>query len=258
MMPLFQSLIARSSLVRRRSCNRAGHRGHSLPGSLPRMEPKKTWDGYRSFSYLVEGEDYRSFELAARARPRRADVVPLGRRGRGARRPAAARVGLHLAARARRHRARRLGRQRRVHPARPRVVRVRGPGGHRASTPSSRTSSTAPATITSAGGWKWTDVIARPRACTWPTSRTARRCSSATSVADIERAHETGRIALGRLDRGRGADRERARPDRRPLRPRRADARRHVQRVQPARAAACAIPATVASPTFGRAGGHAG
>ena len=28
------------------------------------MEPKKHWDGYRSFSYLVAGEDYRVFDLA--------------------------------------------------------------------------------------------------------------------------------------------------------------------------------------------------
>lgn len=27
------------------------------------MEPKKRWDGYRSFSYLKSGEDYREFEL---------------------------------------------------------------------------------------------------------------------------------------------------------------------------------------------------
>ncbi len=27
------------------------------------MEPKKRWDGYRSFSYLVAGEDYREFDL---------------------------------------------------------------------------------------------------------------------------------------------------------------------------------------------------
>jgi membrane dipeptidase len=28
------------------------------------MEPKKSWDGYRSFSFLVPGEDYREFELS--------------------------------------------------------------------------------------------------------------------------------------------------------------------------------------------------
>jgi hypothetical protein len=27
------------------------------------VEPKKRWDGYRSFSYLAAGADYRPFEL---------------------------------------------------------------------------------------------------------------------------------------------------------------------------------------------------
>ena len=42
------------------------------------MEPKKTWDGYRSFSYLVEGEDYQSFELAPEIGRVEPFVVPLG------------------------------------------------------------------------------------------------------------------------------------------------------------------------------------
>ena len=31
------------------------------------MEPKKRWDGYRSFSYLEAGRDYREFELPPQA-----------------------------------------------------------------------------------------------------------------------------------------------------------------------------------------------
>ncbi len=41
------------------------------------MGPKKRWDGYRSFSYLVEGEDYRAFDLAAEIERVPPYVVPL-------------------------------------------------------------------------------------------------------------------------------------------------------------------------------------
>jgi len=41
------------------------------------MEPKKRWDGYRSFDYLVEGEDYRAFELAPQIARVEPYVVPL-------------------------------------------------------------------------------------------------------------------------------------------------------------------------------------
>lgn len=41
------------------------------------MEPKKRWDGYRSFGYLVEGEDYRAFDLAPQIARVEPYVVPL-------------------------------------------------------------------------------------------------------------------------------------------------------------------------------------
>lgn len=41
------------------------------------VPPKKRWDGYTSFSYLVEGEDYRSFELSPQIGRVEPYVVPL-------------------------------------------------------------------------------------------------------------------------------------------------------------------------------------
>lgn len=41
------------------------------------MGAKKAWDGYRSFSYLEEGEDYRAFELAPQIGRVEPYVVPL-------------------------------------------------------------------------------------------------------------------------------------------------------------------------------------
>lgn len=41
------------------------------------MEPKDRWDGYRSFSYLVHGEDYRMFDLAPQIDRIERYVVPL-------------------------------------------------------------------------------------------------------------------------------------------------------------------------------------
>jgi membrane dipeptidase len=40
-------------------------------------EPKKRWDGYRSFDYLVEGEDYRAFALSPQIGRVEPYVVPL-------------------------------------------------------------------------------------------------------------------------------------------------------------------------------------
>ena len=41
------------------------------------MEPKKHWDGYTSFSYLVEGEDYVPFEMAPQVGRVAPTIVPL-------------------------------------------------------------------------------------------------------------------------------------------------------------------------------------
>ena len=41
------------------------------------MEPKKHWDGYTSFSYLVEGEDFVPFEMAPQIGRVAPTIVPL-------------------------------------------------------------------------------------------------------------------------------------------------------------------------------------
>jgi membrane dipeptidase len=41
------------------------------------VEPKKRWDGYRSFDYLVAGEDYRAFDLAPQIDRVPPYIVPL-------------------------------------------------------------------------------------------------------------------------------------------------------------------------------------
>jgi membrane dipeptidase len=158
------------------------------------MEPKKRFDGYRSFSYLVPGEDFVEYELAPQIGRVAASLVPLGAEGE--------------------ERAERLLRE-------TVCISLHEHGGI---APLDWDDNDAyirqgrewygyeglaaggldavfenfldgVATITSASGWKWTDVI-QDLGMHLADLAHQSVVFLATSVDDIVRAHETGRIAL--------------------------------------------------------------
>jgi membrane dipeptidase len=158
------------------------------------MEPKKRWDGYRSFSYLVAGEDYVAFPLAPEIGRVEPHVVPLSD--------------------ADHERAERLLRE-------CLCVSLHEHGGISVADWDDNDAYVRQgrewygfeglaasgldvvfenmldgvATITSAGGWKWTDVI---HDLGMHLADVAHQSVMflATTVADLEHAHATGRIAL--------------------------------------------------------------
>jgi membrane dipeptidase len=57
----------------------APSRTHGAEGTVDVMEPKKRWDGYRSFDYLEPGVDYQPFELEPQLGRVQPYLVPLSR-----------------------------------------------------------------------------------------------------------------------------------------------------------------------------------
>ncbi len=158
------------------------------------MEPKKRWDGYRSFDYLEPGRDDRGFELSPQIGRVEPFVVPLSSED-----DARAERLLHECVCISLH-------------------------DHAGITPADMADNDAyiregrewygfeglaasgldavfenfqdgTATITSKSGWKWTDVI---HDLGMHLADVAHQSvvTVAAAVADIERAHETGRIAM--------------------------------------------------------------
>ena len=158
------------------------------------MEPKKRWDGYTSFSYLRADEDYRSFELAEQLERVAPTVVPLD-----AEQEARAERLLHelICISLHEHGG--------ILPLDPddNDAYIRqgrefyGFEGMAASGLDAVFENflDGTAAITSAGGWKWEDVIFD---LGMHLADVAHQTTMflGTSVADIERAHDTGRIAL--------------------------------------------------------------
>ena len=89
------------------------------------------------------------------------------------------------------------------------------------------------ATIPSKGGWKWTDVMHDLGMHLADVAHQSTVVIGST-VDDILEAHRTGQDRDGPVHGRRRDDRERARSARRAVRPRRADVRDRVQRVEPA------------------------
>ncbi len=158
------------------------------------MEPKKTWDGYRSFSYLVEGEDYQSFELAPEIGRVEPFVVPLGADD-------AARADrlLHESV------CISLHEHGGIAPADwddndAYIRQGREWYGYEGLALSGLDAVfenflDGTATITSAGGWKWTDVV-HDLGMHLADMAHSSLVFLGTTVEDIERAHATGRIAV--------------------------------------------------------------
>ena len=143
------------------------------------MEPKKRWDGYRSFSYLEAGGDYREFELPPQIGRVEPFVVPLiaeqdERADRLLRSSVCVSLhdhaGIMPADLSQNDAYIREGRE------------FYGFEGLAASGLDAifENFMDGTATITSKGGWKWTDVIH----------------DLGMHLSDIEDAHRTGRIAL--------------------------------------------------------------
>jgi membrane dipeptidase len=158
------------------------------------VEPKKRHDGYRSFSYLVEGEDYTAFDLVPELGRVEPTVVPLSpeddaRADRLWRSSVC--VSLHDHAG--------------IAPADwddndAYIRQGREWYGFEGLAVSGLDAVfenffDGTAAITSAGGWKWTDVIHDVGMHLADVAHSS-VVFLGTSVADIERAHETGRIAL--------------------------------------------------------------
>jgi membrane dipeptidase len=173
-------------------------RGHSRTIASPAMgdgkPPKKRWDGYTSFSYLVEGEDYRPFELAPQLGRVEPTWVPLSdedevRFDRLWRDSVC--VSLHEHG----------GIAPRDWDDNDAYIRQGrewyGYEGLAASGLDAVFENflDGTGTITSANGWKWDDVILD---LGMHLADLAHQTTMflGTTVADIERAHETGRIAL--------------------------------------------------------------
>ena len=118
------------------------------------MEPKKRWDGYVSFSYLEPGA-YRAFELSPQLGARRAVRLSALGRGRRAGRapPPECVISLHD------HHgiAGGYGGERRLRARGSRVVRLGLAASGLDAVFENFLDGTA--TITSKGGWKWTDVM---------------------------------------------------------------------------------------------------
>jgi membrane dipeptidase len=158
------------------------------------MEPKKTWDGYRSFSYLVAGEDYQSFELAPEIDRVEPFVVPLGaeddaRADRLVHESVCISLHEHCG----------------IVPADwddndAYIRQGREWYGYEGLARSGLDAVfenflDGTATITSAGGWKWTDVV-HDLGMHLSDMAHSSLVFLGTTVEDIERAHETGRIAV--------------------------------------------------------------
>ena len=158
------------------------------------MEPKKRWDGYTSFSYLVPGEDFATFDLAPQLGRVEPYVVPLSA-GDETRAQALLRadicISLHehggIAPRNWDHNDAYIRQGREWY----------GYEGLAASGLDAVFENffDGTATITSATGWKWTDVI---HDLGMHLADVAHQSTVflGTSLADIERAYATGRIAL--------------------------------------------------------------
>jgi membrane dipeptidase len=158
------------------------------------MEPKKRFDGYRSFSYLVPGEDYVEYEVAAQVGRVEPFVVPLDLDDE--------------------ERAQRLLRDRICVSLHDHagiapldwddndayIRQGREWYGYEGLAASGldgvfENFLDGVATITSAGGWKWTDVI-HDLGMHLADLAHQSVVFLGTAVDDIVRAHETGRIAL--------------------------------------------------------------
>ena len=158
------------------------------------MDPKKRWDGYTSFSYLVAGEDYTSFELAPQLGRVEPSIVPLSAEDEAR---AERLLREHICVSLHEHGGVapldwddndayiRQGRE------------WYGYEGLAASGLDAVFENffDGTATITSANGWKWDDVLYD---LGMHLADLAHQTTMflGTSVADIERAHATGRIAL--------------------------------------------------------------
>ena len=158
------------------------------------MEPKKRYDGYRSFSYLVEGEDYIPYELVPQLGRVQPTVVPLSDED-DARAERALRESVCIS----------LHDHAGVAPVdwNDNDAYIRqgrewyGFEGLAASGLDAVFENffDGTATITSAGGWKWTDVIHDVGMHLSDVAHSS-VVFLGLSVEDIERAHATGTIAL--------------------------------------------------------------
>lgn len=158
------------------------------------MEPKKRWDGYTSFSYLVEGEDYTRIELASQIGRVVPTIVPLS----AADEERADRL-------LRDHVCISLHEHGGIAPLDwddndAYIRQGREWYGYEGLAASGLDAVfenffDGTATITSANGWKWDDVIFD---LGMHLADLAHQTTMflGTSVADIERAHATGRIAM--------------------------------------------------------------
>ncbi|MFI5055888.1 MAG: dipeptidase [Actinomycetota bacterium] len=158
------------------------------------MEPKKRWDGYTSFSYLRVDEDYRSFELAEQLERVAPTVVALDAEQEAR----AERLLQELICISLHEHGGILPLDPDDNDAYIRQGReFYGFEGMAASGLDAvfENFMDGTATITSAGGWKWEDVIFD---LGMHLADVAHQTTMflGTSVADIERAHDTGRIAL--------------------------------------------------------------
>ena len=158
------------------------------------MDPKKRWDGYRSFSYLEAGTDYREFDLVPQIGRVEPFVFPLlpeqeGRVERLLRSSVCVslhdHVGIMPADLSENDAYIREGRE------------AYGFEGLAASGLDAvfENFMDGTATITSKGGWKWTDVIHDLGMHLADVAHQSVVFVGST-VADIEEAHRTGRIAL--------------------------------------------------------------
>jgi membrane dipeptidase len=158
------------------------------------MEPKKTWDGYRSFSYLVEGEDYTTFELAPEIGRVEPFVVPLP-----ADDDARADRLLHESVCISLHEHCGIAPVD-LHDNDAYIRQGREWYGYEGLALSGLDAVfenflDGTATITSAGGWKWTDVV-HDLGMHLADMAHSSQVFLATTVDDIVRAHATGRIAV--------------------------------------------------------------
>lgn len=158
------------------------------------MEPKKRFDGYRSFSYLVSGEDYVEYELAPQVARVEPFVVPL--RAEDEQRAERLLRGSTCIS---------LHEHGGIAPLDwdendAYIRQGREWYGYEGIAASGldgvfENFLDGVATITSAGGWKWTDVI-HDLGMHLADLAHQSVLFLGTTVDDIERAHETGRIAL--------------------------------------------------------------
>ncbi|MEP6759470.1 MAG: membrane dipeptidase [Actinomycetota bacterium] len=158
------------------------------------MEPKKRWDGYASFSYLQAGQDYRIFELA----PQRDRVAPTVVSLDADQEARADRLLHELICISLHEHGGILPLDQTDNDAYIRQGREwYGYEGLAASSLDAVFENFLDGTgaITSAGGWKWDDVIFD---LGMHLADLAHQTTMflGTTVADIERAHSTGRIAL--------------------------------------------------------------